>query len=215
MPFLPTERQYRSFAASNFQLEDREDEEQSYVVRGHFTIFDREYQLYDDFFECVDSHALDETDMSDVLFQLNHSGAPLARQRNGSLRVGIDPEGGWCEADLGGCREGRDLYESIKNGLIVEMSFGFVMDEDGFEWEQDEDGNIHSRITKIRKIFDVSAVNFGANPNTDISARAYLDGAIEAKQKQQEMLQRAEEEKANAIARRRRAAEALRLATLR
>jgi len=30
----------------------------------------------------------------------------------------IDPDGGWCEADLSGSQQGRDLHEAITNGLI-------------------------------------------------------------------------------------------------
>ena len=217
MPYLPDARQYRSFAATNFQPIDR-GEEQSYVVKGHFTTFESEYQLCGNFYEVIDRTALDNADMSDVVFQYDHRGDVLARQRNNSLRVGIDEQGGWCEADLSGCQRGRELYESIKNGLVVEMSFGFIIDDDGFEWEEDDEGVIHSRITKISKVFDVSAVSIPANPNTEISARAYLDGAIEAKRKQQEMLQRAEEERAadeqRRTAMRRRAAAALEMAAL-
>lgn len=223
MPYLPDERQYRTFAVSNFQPVEREagDEtsEPSYVVRGHYTTFNTEYELCPGFFEAVDERALDNANTSDVIFQLNHEGAPLARQRNGSLRVGVDEIGGWAEADLSGSRQGRDIYEMIKNGLIVEMSFGFTIAKGGFEWEEDEDGNIHSRITAVDRVYDVSCVSLPANPNTDISARAYLDGAIEAKQKQQEMLQRAEEERIaeeqRRIAMRRRAAAALKLVSLR
>lgn len=219
MPFKPGERQYRSFAASNFHPVQNEDtEEQSYVVRGHFTVFETEYQLCPDFYEVIDEHALDEADMSDVIFQLNHEGMTLARQRNNTLRVGIDPDGGWCEADLRGSQPGRDLYEAITNGLIDEMSFGFTIAEGGFELEEDEDYNIHSRITKISKVFDVSAVSIPALPATDISARGYVDAAIEAKRKQEELEQQAqveqeqlEQREADAVALRKRKAMALEL----
>lgn len=193
MPYLPNDRQYRTFAADNFRAIDSDDEKDSYRVRGYFTVFDNEYELTNGFYETVDSRALDDANMKDVIFQLNHTGAPLARQRNGSLKVGVDGHGGWCEADLGGCREGRDLYESIKNGLIVEMSFGFTIADDGFDWEEDESGDIHSRITHVNRVYDVSAVSIPANPSTSITARSYLDGAIEARRKQQEVLRRAEE----------------------
>lgn len=195
MPYLPNERQYRDFPASNFwpvvrtAADDADADaplEQSYEVRGHFTTFDTEYELMPGFFESVDSRALDGTDMSDVLFQFNHMGMVLARLRNGSLEVGVDSEGGWAHADLSGCQEARNLYEAIQNGLIDRMSFGFTIDDDGFEWDEDEDGNIHSRITKISKIFDVSAVDLPANESTDISARSYVDAAIEARTKLEE-----------------------------
>ena len=193
MPYLPEKRQYRNFAASNFQpvteplpeIGDDADEERveepTYKVRGHFTTFSNEYELFPGFYESIAPTALDECDMSDVIFQFDHSGPVLARQRNGSLRVGIDPDGGWAEADLSGCRQARDLYESIANGLVVEMSFGFTIDEDGMEWEEDDDGNIHSRITKIERLYDVSAVSIPANGATDISARSLCDGILDAK----------------------------------
>ena len=202
MPFKPESRQYRAFSAANFRALEDEGGEESYKVRGYFTTFDQEYELMSDWYEKVDSHALDDADMSDVIFQLNHEGPVLARQRNGSLKIKVDDHGGWCEADLGGCREGRDLYESIKNGLIVEMSFGFIISRNkGIEYTEDDDGIIHSTIVSIDRVFDVSAVSIPANPGTEISsARSYLDGVIEARRQQEEVLRRAEEDSERRLA---------------
>lgn len=188
MPYKPDSRNYRSFAASNFQpvTRDAEDDSPSYVVRGHYTVFDNEYELVPGFFESVDSRALDNMDTSDVIFQFDHAGAPMARLRNGSLKLGVDETGGWCEADLSGSQLGRDTFEAIRNGLIDRMSFGFTIADDGFEWDEDDDGNIHSRITEIKRLYDVSAVSMPANEGTDISARSYVDAAIEAKAKLEE-----------------------------
>lgn len=41
---------------------------------------------------------------------------------------------------------------------------------------------------KIKKVYDVSAVSYPANVDTDISARSYFDGVIE--REQQERLER-------------------------
>ena len=206
MPYLPNERQYRSFAASNFQPVQRDEQDaDSYTVKGNFTTFDEEYRLFDDFYESVDRMALDDADMSDVLFQYDHCGPVLARQRNSSLRIGIDEHGGWCEARLDGCQQARDLYESISNGLVVEMSFGFTIAEDGFEWEEDEDGVIHARITKIAKVYDVSAVSIPANPGTEISARSYVQAEIDAKHEAERIA--AEQAEAERLAEEQRAAE--------
>lgn len=217
MPFKPNERQYRSFAASNFTVDEQStDEVQSWKVRGYWTTFEDPYELMPGWFETIDSHALDETDMSDVIMQYDHSGPVLARQRNGSLVVSVDEHGGFCEADLGGCQQARDLYESIKNGLVTEMSFGFTIADDGFEWTEDEDGTIHTRVTKISRVYDVSGVSIPANSSTSIaSARSYVDAAIEAKRmaekaaqeaaEMEQREQRAAEEAARAAIRKRRA----------
>lgn len=206
MPFKPEERQYRNFAASNFQpvtREDDADEKPSYVVRGYFTTFNEPYLLDRDFYETISPRAFDDCEMDDVILQMNHDGFVYARTRNGSLKLGFDEHGGYCEADLSGTKQGReDLYEAITNGLIDRMSFGFIIADDGFEFDEDDDGTIRSTVTRISKLFDVSAIaGFPANPGTEIHARSYLDGAIEAKhQKQQELLRRAEQRKRTAAA---------------
>lgn len=43
----------------------------------------------------------------------------------------------------------------------------------------------HTRtILKIKKVYDVSAVSYPANADTDISARSYFDGVIEAEKRE-------------------------------
>jgi len=214
MPYCPSKRQYRNFTASNFrsiESQDNESNEPSYVVRGHYTVFDNEYELVPGYYESVAPTALDGMDTSDVLFQFNHGGTPLARLRNNSLRIGVDEIGGWAEADLSGCQQARDVYEAISNGLIDRMSFGFTIAEDGFEWYEDNEGNIHSRITKIDRLYDVSCVDLPANEATDISSRRYLDAAIEAAHKQKEIIEARAAEK---LSLRRRKAKLLQLQSL-
>lgn len=213
MPYKPHERFYRSFAASAFQpavdeSRDGEQQEPSYRVKGYYTTWNTEYLLFPAVpsldwpaeYEQVDRHALDGADISDVIFQENHEGSPLARIRNGSLELGEDEHGAWCIADLGGCQRGREIYESIRNGLIVEMSFGFTIADDddgrGMTSTRDEQGEYHTTITRIGKIFDVSCVSIPANPFTDISElrqRSAAAATIEADRKAAEEAAEAEE----------------------
>lgn len=229
MPFKPSERQYRSFAASNFKPIDAEGNEPSYKVRGYFTTFGQEYCLYERTkywpaeYEQIDRHALDNADMSDVIMQYDHSGPVMARNKNGSMTIGTDEHGAWCEADLSGCQQARDLYESISNGLVTEMSFAFAIasDEDGEGYTsfRDESGDYHTTITRISKVYDTSAVSIPANPNTDIGEmrkRSYLAARIEADRKADEAAaeeaaqeQDAEQRAADTTALRRRKALAL------
>lgn len=203
MPYRPGERQYRDFNVESFKPEVREsseEQEQSYVTRGYFCTFREPYELFRDYYEEIDPHAFDECDMSDVLMQVNHDGFVYARNRNNSLMIEIDDHGGHCQADLSGSKRGREeLYEAISNGLIDRMSFGFTIADDGLEWEEDSDGVIHTRITKISKLYDVSAIaGFPANPGTEISARSLHDSIIEARDKKLEEERRAEQERIEA-----------------
>lgn len=203
MPFLPETRQYRNFSVSNFQARDDVAEangEQSYHVRGYFCTFSEPYELYPDYFEEIDPRAFDGCDMSDVILQVNHDGHVYARNRNNSLNISVDAHGGICDADLSGSKQGREeLYESIANGLVDRMSFGFTIADDGFEYTVDGEGVYHTRITKINKLYDVSAIEgFPANDGTEISARSLRDSLIEATQKKRELEEREAAEQAEA-----------------
>ena len=183
-------REYRDIEAAFTAVEP--EEEGDCIVEGYATTFDAPYDFgYGGAKECISRHALDGADMSDVIFQLNHDGMVFARQRNNTLSVMPDEHGLYVRANLNGCEQGRQLYEGIKNGLIDRMSWGFIIDEDG--WEYDRETRT-STITKVSKVFDVSAVSLPANEDTEIHcARSYLDGVIEAER--QELAQRNDQDK--------------------
>ena len=189
-------RQYRNFSVGNFKAV----KDEPYTVRGYFTTFNDPYDLYEDFDgpvrEVMLPEALNGADMSDVIFQFNHDGMVMARQRNGSLEVGTDEHGGWCKASLGGCQQGRDLYEAITNELVDQMSFGFTYADGGVRWDEATRTLV---VSGISKVFDVSAVSVPANPGTEIHARGYLDGVIE-ESRQQEMVRRADRDRRMRIA---------------
>ena len=182
-------REYRSF-----QMDAKPADDGGYEVEGYATTFGTAYELYDGYYERIDEHALDDADMSDVIFQLNHKDAPLARLRNRTLEISIDQHGMKVRADLGGSQAGRDLHEAIKNGLVDRMSWGFTVAPDG--WEYDPDTRT-STITKVKKVYDVSAVSIPANGGTEIHARSYIDGVIDAERR--ESAQREDEQERERI----------------
>ena len=173
MPFKPNQREYRAIEITNFKPSEEED---SYIVEGYATTFNDPYELYPGYMEVIDRHALDNADMTDVIFQFDHAGTPMARIRNNTLSLFLDEHGLLVKADLGGCQRGRELHEAIKSGLVDRMSWGFTIDEDG--WEYDRETKT-STITRVAKVYDVSAVSLPANEGTEIKARSYLDGVIE------------------------------------
>ena len=103
----------------------------------------------------------------------------FARQSNSTLLVEPQLHGLFIAADLGSTSSSRDMYEDIAAGLITRMSWGFMPDWDEIEDIYDEDeGKYTSIIHKVDRIYDVSSVSLPADPNTEISARSYYDGAI-------------------------------------
>lgn len=139
--------------------------------------------------------------MSDVIFQYNHEGRVFARTRNNTLELRSDDKGLLINADLGGTEIGRELYEEIKGGYTDKMSFGFTVRGDVWEQRTENGFEISVRtITDVGKLFDVSAVSIPANDATSISVRNLCDGEIERLK-----AERLEQEKAEALAERRKA----------
>lgn len=191
-----SEREYR--AMSMVAVERAEDDERM-IVQGYASTFDEPYLLYQDqdveVWEVVERTAFDETDMSDVIMQYDHQGRVFARVKNNTLTVDPDDRGLLTSADLSGTDIGRQLYQEIAGGYTDKMSFGFTVAEDRRESVDSEDGKtvLTRYITKVGKLFDVSAVSLPANPGTSISAR-FLEGAIEEvkaeRQKAQELAEK-------------------------
>jgi HK97 family phage prohead protease len=177
------EREYRNFK-NNFEFRAAEDETAiSYEVEGLASTFDDPYLLfeYNDAFEGkkvevwekVDRDAFKEADISDTVFQYNHGGHVFARTKNGTLKLEANETGLEVRANLGGTQGGRDMAEEIRGGYIDKMSIGFTVAEDVTVTEEDPEKILVTRtITKVKKLYDVSAVDFPANPNTDINARS-------------------------------------------
>ncbi|HCG59682.1 MAG TPA: HK97 family phage prohead protease [Lachnospiraceae bacterium] len=162
-----------------------ENPEPDYTVEGYACTFNEPYELYSfsgyTVREQVDPDAFNECDMSDVIMQFDHQGRVFARLSNNTLQLNTDEHGLRMSANLGGTETGRQLYDEIKGGYITKMSFGFTVDEDKREvTENRETGavDVLRTITKIRKLYDVSAVSIPANDGTEISARSWCDGVI-------------------------------------
>ena len=199
MPVKFEKREYRKIDAAD--METRTGENGEMVVEGYATTFNMPYRLAGDdkvtVNEQVDRNAFAETDMSDVIMQYDHEGRVFARVANGTLQLEQDDHGLKIAANLGGTEIGRQLFEEIRGGYTNKMSFGFTVTGQKKERTKDAEGHttILRTITKIGKLYDVSAVSLPANDATEISSRTISDGLIaEAKEEI-----RAEEERQRRI----------------
>ena len=189
---LRDNRMYRIFTnlkTRNETIQDEEEQEvKEMIVQGQAVTFEQETTLFKcgntEYKEVIDRNAFNEADMSDVIFNYNHSGKVVARTRNNTLKLNIDANGLNIEARLDGTEEGRKLYEEIKGGYIDRMSFCFTIKEESYNQET------HTwRVLKIDKLYDVSAVDIPAYDTTSISARSSRLAVAEQEQKALERAQ--------------------------
>lgn len=177
-------RELRSFF--NFELRKGLDSEED-TVFGIPVVFNRATCLFEydgvKFYEVIDRHAFDSCDMSDVIFNYNHGGRIAARTRNKTLQLNINESQMEMNAFLGGTTFGKELLEEIRGGYVDKMSFAFDIADGGSEYDQ----ATHTRtITKIKKLYDVSAVDFPAYEATSINARSFFNEQLDKQKKELE-----------------------------
>lgn len=153
--------------------EERRDGKSFHVVEGYATVYEQGYEMYDwagPYTETVGRGAAKKTLAAkpDVVFLVNHKGLAMARTVAGTLELWEDHTGmadrGWLNPSRG---DVNDLVINIGDGNTTEQSFAFMITEG--EWSPDFTQYRISEFDIDRG--DVSAVNFGANPYTSVSAR--------------------------------------------
>ena len=139
--------------------------------------------------EIIEPGALDNTDLRDVPLFVNHNinSIPVARSRrnneNSTMQLTLDEEGLGIRADLDieNNAEARALYSAIDRGDITGMSFMMIGVKDRWEGPRSEHPLRH--IVGIKRIGEVSVVNFPAYEQTSIENRdnsGALDSAMES-----------------------------------
>ena len=152
-------------------MQFRAVEDSDMEIKGYAVVFN-EPETYS-YTEVIDSHALDEADMSDVVLRYNHNDSfmVLARTRNKSLNLEVDDKGLMIDAHLQeNITDHRNIYNAIKSGLIDKQSFAFTVDEDEYDYDTDT-----RTIKKIGKLYDVSVVDQPFYNGTDVSVASKND----------------------------------------
>lgn len=152
-------------------------ESEKNIITGRPIVFNSRTDLgYCD--EIIESGALDKSDLTDIKFFVNHdtSKIPLARAKagdsNSTMKISVDKDGMTIsvELDTENNTEARALYSAVKRGDISGMSFMFSIDSE--EWENLESEHPTRHIKSIGEVVEVSAVNFPAYEDTEITARS-------------------------------------------
>lgn len=171
-----------------FQVEARsldiEGEGKEMIVEGYAVRFNSPTVLFEyggtEYKEQIDDKAFQETRMDDVIFNYNHGGKVMARTRNKTLELEVREEGLYIRARLDGTEEGRRLYEEIKGGYVDRMSFRFTVREEAYDKE-----NHMWTVRRIKRLYDVSAVDIPAYDDTSIEARKNFILEAEAQEKRE------------------------------
>lgn len=163
-----------------------EESEAGAIITGRPIVYNSKTDL-GWFDEIIERGALDNADLTDVRFLVNHdlSKIPLARSRrntpNSTMQLSVDAEGLAIRVmlDTESNAEAKALYSAVQRGDISGMSFMFGVNDE--EWSDIESDHPTRHIREISTVVEVSAVTFPAYKDTTIDARS--DDAMEIAKK--------------------------------
>ena len=185
--------------AYNFDVLAEQDEERGSIITGRPIVYESVTDL-GWFDEVIERGALNNADLTDVRFLVNHdlSKIPLARSRrnngNSTMQLMVDENGMGIKVvlDTENNADARALYSAVERADLDGMSFMFSVDSE--EWDDIESDHPTRRIKAISNVVEVSAVTFPAYEATEINARSKeaLDSARSA-------LERARQQNAESV----------------
>jgi len=169
------DRGQRELRAFEFEIRAEQNEEHGSHLTGLAVVFDKATDL-GWYTEVIDAHALDETDLRDVRFLVNHNTSmiPLARSRNNNenstMQLSVTEDGLRIRVDLDteNNAEARTLYSAVQRGDISGMSFMFTVES--AQWDGLDTDHPKRTVMRIGKVFEVSAVTWPAYEATNIEA---------------------------------------------
>ncbi len=162
------------------EIRNKNDKELKYLS-GYAIVFEQRVPIGKHFYEEIDSHALDDADMTTVFLHHNHRtlGVPMAAYRDGdpdnTMELFIDKTGLKYDAniDTDNNADSSSVYSAVKRRDIRNMSFCFCIevDENGDEWIDIGTDMPLRRIKKIKRLYEISVVNDPAYDQTSVFAR--------------------------------------------
>jgi len=156
-------------------IETRESDDGTMRMAGYAAVFN-EASLPLPFIERIAPGAFAKTlqETPDVRLLANHEGLPMARTKNGTMRLYEDEKGLYFEAELANTQEARDLYTLVARGDVDQMSFAFRVIRQ--KYNEDRSERLLTEVSLADG--DVSIVTYPAYTATSVEAREALKKAM-------------------------------------
>lgn len=162
-------------------------EAQGNKVIGYAAVFGPLSENLGGFRERVAPTAFDRTlaGEKDVRALMDHDTAKvLGRRANGTLGLSTDKNGLRVEIELPNTTYANDLRELLARGDVSQMSFAFLVNDGGDQWEGKTEDGLRLRTLLDVELVEVSLVAIPAYPDTSAALRSLQRNNQQAKQRQ-------------------------------
>jgi uncharacterized protein len=164
-------REVRQTRSLQTELKTRaETDSQEMYIEGYFAVFGKATELWPGASEELAPSAFNETLGNDIRALINHDTTlVLGRNKSGTLELKADSHGLWGRVKINPKdSDAVNLYERVNRGDVDQCSFGFNIEKEDTEWQ--DDGTVKWTITKI-DLHEVSVCTFPAYEETGVQAR--------------------------------------------
>ena len=179
---LNNEIEIRSLVG-DLHIESREEGTISRTIVGYAAKFESwSDPIMGWFREKIARGAFDGCDLSDVIMCFNHNtDSILARTTSGTLRLEVDDVGLRFAFEAPNTTLGSDMLELVHRGDVSKCSFRFVVEQDKWQYADEQNGLVMDERTILRfsRVVDVSLVVFPAYPETEASVRHLEERKVE------------------------------------
>lgn len=165
--------------APNFLTQTKEGKK---FLTGYAIKFGQRSKKLGNYYEIIDSRALDGVSLTDVKALVDHDYSKvLGRTLSNTLSLEIDNVGLKFEIELADTTYANDLYKSIERGDINECSFGFRIDEtdrNSTTVERIDSDTYLRTVKKIKELREISIVSLPAYENTNAEIKRDMEQAV-------------------------------------
>jgi len=175
---METERETRSLPVAELRV-DGEGKERK--ISGYASVFNKDSLPlgFGSFVERIAPGAFTDvlaSDTLDVRALVNHDPSQvIGRSTAGTLDLSENKRGLKVSITPPDTQLARDLMVSIERRDIDQMSFGFRVGEEEWEFSENPDKMDKRTITQVAELLDVSVVAFGAYPDTSVGVRRHTE----------------------------------------
>ena len=161
------------------------------VISGYAAVFNQVAEIghWYRYKEQIVPTAFEGCDYSKCVACFNHNTDNiLARYSSGTLKLEVDSTGLRFEFEVPNTTVGNDMYELVKRGDISQCSFAFVVAEETWRYDEQNEENDLRTIKRISELWDVSLVTYPAYEGTSVDARSVEE--VKLKEKRKEYLEK-------------------------
>ena len=163
----------RRYFTGSVDFETRDGVVDENMIHGYAANFDKDSQDFGGWIERLEKNSFDDVLEDDAVALFNHDPNLVLGRNKVNVRLIQDAVGLRYDVNMPDTTLAKDVRQLVKNKIIYQSSFAFVVRKQ--EWEHFKDKPSIRHVVKVAKLYDVSPVTYPAYIDTTVASRSFMD----------------------------------------